>query len=101
MRLSVIIPCYNEDAVLEATHERLTKVVDQLPDIDYELIFVNDGSHDRTQQILAELHLRDPHVRVLLLSRNFGHQIAVTAGLEFTEQHAKEVPKSREVNAVV
>lgn len=82
MLLSVIIPCYNEDAVLRATHERLTKVMDQLPDLDYELVFVNDGSRDQTQLMLAQLHLHDPRVRVLLLSRNFGHQIAVTAGLE-------------------
>jgi glycosyltransferase involved in cell wall biosynthesis len=82
MLLSVIIPCYNEDAVLRATHERLTSVLRGMGGVDYELIFVNDGSRDRTQQILAELQLFDPHMRVLLLSRNFGHQIAVTAGLE-------------------
>ena len=81
MLLSVIIPCYNEDAVLRATHERLTKVLREI-ELDYELIFVNDGSVDQTQQILTQLHLHDPHVRVLLFSRNFGHQIAVTAGLE-------------------
>jgi dolichol-phosphate mannosyltransferase len=50
--------------------------------VDYELIFVNDGSRDRTQELLAELQTFDPRMRVLLLSRNFGHQIAVTAGLE-------------------
>jgi glycosyltransferase involved in cell wall biosynthesis len=82
MLLSIITPCYNEEVVLRATHERLTKVMDQLPDLDYELIFVNDGSHDQTQQILTQLQLHDSHVRVLGLSRNFGHQIAVTAGLE-------------------
>jgi dolichol-phosphate mannosyltransferase len=79
MLLSVIIPCYNEQDVLHATHERLTSV---LAGLDYELIFVNDGSHDDTQLILTQLHRVDPHVRVLLFSRNFGHQIAVTAGLE-------------------
>ena len=51
-------------------------------DARYELIFVDDGSRDGTRQILTELQLFDPHLRVLLLSRNFGHQIAVTAGLE-------------------
>ena len=81
MLLSVIIPCFNEEAVLPATHERLTRVLREMQD-DYELIFVNDGSRDDTQQILTELQLFDQHVRVLLLSRNFGHQIAVTAGLE-------------------
>jgi glycosyltransferase involved in cell wall biosynthesis len=79
MLLSVIIPCYNEEPVLRATHERLTQVLRDLP---YELIYINDGSMDQTQQILTQLQLHDPHVRVLRLSRNFGHQIAVSAGLE-------------------
>jgi dolichol-phosphate mannosyltransferase len=81
MILSVIIPCYNEEAVLRATHERLTHVMKGM-NVDYELIFVNDGSRDHTQELLAELQTFDPRMRVLLLSRNFGHQIAVTAGLE-------------------
>jgi polyisoprenyl-phosphate glycosyltransferase len=81
MLLSVIVPCYNEQDVLRATHERLTSVLAGMS-LDYELVFVNDGSRDDTQLILTQLQLIDPHVRVLLLSRNFGHQIAVTAGLE-------------------
>ena len=81
MLLSIIIPCYNEEAVLRTTHERLTIVMKGM-NLDYELIFVNDGSRDRTQEILAELQLFDSRMRVLLLSRNFGHQVAVTAGLE-------------------
>ena len=82
MLISVIVPCYNEDGVLRATYERLSNVVRGLPGLDYELIFVNDGSRDRTQEILTGLQALDRHVRVLLLSRNFGHQIAVSAGLE-------------------
>ncbi len=82
MLLSVVVPCYNEQEVLRATHERLTGVLAGLSTLDYELIFVNDGSRDDTQPILMQLQLVDPHVRVLLLSRNFGHQVAVTAGLE-------------------
>ena len=81
MLLSVIIPCFNEEAVLRTTHERLTAVLTAM-NVDYELIFVDDGSRDNTPDILPELQLFDPHVRVLLFSRNFGHQIAVTAGLE-------------------
>src|SRR5918999_4219025 len=80
--LSVIVPCYNEEAVLHTTHARPPAVLAGVSTLDYELIFVNDGSHDDTQLILTQLQLVDPHVRVLLLSRNFGHQIAVTAGLE-------------------
>lgn len=82
MLLSIIVPCYNEESVLRATHERLTNVLRDLPEFDYELIFINDGSADQTQQILMDLHRHDRHVRALLFSRNFGHQIAVTAGLE-------------------
>ena len=82
MLLSVIVPCYNEQDVLRATHERLTSVLAGMSWLDYELIFINDGSHDDTHAILVQLQIVDPHVRVLLLSRNFGHQIAVTAGLE-------------------
>ena len=82
MLLSVIVPCYNEQDVLHATHERLTSVLAGMAWLNYELIFVNDGSHDDTQLLLAQLQCVDPYVRVLLLSRNFGHQIAVTAGLE-------------------
>lgn len=82
MLLSVVVPCYNEQEVLRATHERLTGVLAELSTLDYELIFVNDGSRDDTQPILMQLQLVDSHIRVLLLSRNFGHQVAVTAGLE-------------------
>jgi dolichol-phosphate mannosyltransferase len=82
MLLSVIVPCYNEELVLGATHERLTKVLAAMPGLDYELVFVNDGSFDQTQQVLTRLQLVDSRVRVLRLSRNFGHQVAVTAGLE-------------------
>lgn len=80
--LSVVIPCFNEELVLRATHERLSQAVSTIDDFDYELIFVDDGSRDQTFKILTELQSRDPHTRVLKLSRNFGHQIAVTAGLE-------------------
>jgi dolichol-phosphate mannosyltransferase len=80
--LSVVIPCFNEELVLRATHERLSQAVSSIEGFDYELIFVDDGSRDRTYEILAELQSHDRHTRVLKLSRNFGHQIAVTAGLE-------------------
>jgi polyisoprenyl-phosphate glycosyltransferase len=82
MLLSVIVPCYNEEPVLSATHERLSKVFASMPELSCEFVFVNDGSQDQTQQVLTTLQIADPRVRVLRLSRNFGHQIAVTAGLE-------------------
>jgi polyisoprenyl-phosphate glycosyltransferase len=80
--LSVIVPCYNEEAVLAETHRRLTTVLEDLDDLDYEIVYVDDGSRDRTAGILAALQASDEHVRVIRFSRNFGHQTAVTAGLE-------------------
>jgi len=79
--LSVVVPCFNEQPVLRAAHERLSQAVSAIEGFNYELIFVDDGSRDHTFEILAELQSRDQHTRVLKLSRNFGHQIAVTAGL--------------------
>lgn len=81
MLLSVIVPCFNEEAVLWETHRRLTSVLDGLNPITYEVIYVDDGSRDRTAEMLREFQSSDARVRVVLLSRNFGHQIAVTAGL--------------------
>lgn len=82
MLLSVVIPCFNEEAVLAATHDRVSKAVARIDGFEHELIFVDDGSRDDTFKLLTEIQKRDPHARVLRLSRNFGHQIAVTAGLE-------------------
>lgn len=79
--ISVVIPAYNEELVLRETHKRLSTVL-TISGYDYELIFVDDGSQDRTPEILQDLADRDPHVRALRFSRNFGHQVAVTAGIE-------------------
>jgi len=80
--LSVIIPCFNEEAVLREMHHRISVICQRLSDLDHEIIYVDDGSRDGTQKILEAIQCADPHVRVVRLSRNFGHQIAVTAGLE-------------------
>jgi polyisoprenyl-phosphate glycosyltransferase len=81
MLLSVIVPCYNEAAVLAETHGRLAAVLAALAPLDYELVYVDDGSQDRTPQILRAWQATDARVRVVVLSRNFGHQVAVSAGL--------------------
>jgi polyisoprenyl-phosphate glycosyltransferase len=80
--LSVVIPCFNEELVLPATHERLSRAVSAIDGFDHELIFIDDGSRDDTFRLLTEIQSHDARARVLRLSRNFGHQIAVTAGLE-------------------
>ena len=79
--ISVIVPCYNEEEVLLHCHSRLMQVFDGIPDDEYELVYVNDGSTDRTEEILRYLHRSFPQTRAVMLSRNFGHQAAVTAGL--------------------
>ncbi len=78
--LSVIVPCYNEEEVLAACHARLQAVLASTGE-DYEIVYVNDGSLDHTYSILQALHREDPHVVAATLSRNFGHQKAVSAGL--------------------
>jgi dolichol-phosphate mannosyltransferase len=77
--LSVVAPVYNEEELIDAFVERATTAV---ADYDFELVLVNDGSADSTPQRLDRLAERDPRVRVVHLSRNFGHQAALTAGLE-------------------
>jgi dolichol-phosphate mannosyltransferase len=79
MLISVIVPCYNEEAVIRETHRRLSAA---LSGVNYELIYVNDGSRDATADILREIQAGEARVRAVLLARNFGHQMAVTAGLE-------------------
>jgi len=78
--LSVVIPCYNEEPVLPTLHARLTKVCAAL-NVSYEIVLVNDGSRDQTWETMLELAEHDPHLVCLNLSRNHGHQLALTAGL--------------------
>lgn len=80
MLLSVIVPCYNEELVVRESYKRLTEVMRQT-NMDYELIFINDGSKDQTTTILKELSQSDSTVKVIDFARNFGHQCAVTAGI--------------------
>jgi glycosyltransferase involved in cell wall biosynthesis len=78
--LSVVVPLLNEEEVLEATYSQLKKHLDAL-NITYEMIFVDDGSTDGSRALLAAKSMTDPTVRVVGLSRNFGHEMATTAGL--------------------
>jgi glycosyltransferase involved in cell wall biosynthesis len=80
--LSVIVPCFNEQEVLRETHRRLVAVLETIPSLGYEIIYVDDGSRDATPEILERLAASDASVRVVRFSRNFGHQTAVTAGME-------------------
>jgi dolichol-phosphate mannosyltransferase len=81
--LSVIVPVYRSEEILPETHRRLTEVLSGFgPELDHEIVFVNDGSPDGVLEVLHRIAAEDEHVRVVSLSRNFGHQVAITAGLD-------------------
>ncbi len=80
MKISLIIPCYNEEAALPFIYEELTKVSSQMADYEFEYLFVNDGSRDRTLAILKELSAKDERVNYYSFSRNFGKESAMFAG---------------------
>lgn len=79
--LSIVVPCFNEEQVVHETNRRLLAAAEK-SGMDVEIVYVDDGSVDRTADILRQLHAADSRVKVLRLSRNFGHQFAITAGLE-------------------
>jgi len=80
--LSIVVPVFNETQVVDACYDRLTKVAGSLPEFSHEIIFVDDGSTDDTYERLQAIAARDDRVRALKFSRNFGHQIAITAGID-------------------
>lgn len=85
--LSVIVPAYNEQEVLPEFHRRVTSVLQSLA-LDYEIVYVNDGSKDKTLELLQELQSDDRHTAIVDLSRNFGKEIALTAGLDYARGDA-------------
>lgn len=80
--ISVVVPCYNEQEVLSFTIERLTAIASQNAAYQFELIFVDDGSADNTLKLLRDAAKAHEIIRIIAFSRNFGHQIAVTAGID-------------------
>lgn len=78
--ISLVVPAYNEEEVLQAFHREVSAEINRLPD-EFEFVFVDDGSRDRTREIMAELVEADDRVRAVILSRNFGHEAAIEAGL--------------------
>jgi glycosyltransferase involved in cell wall biosynthesis len=85
--LSVVAPCFNEEGVLHELYRRICAVLEGAGE-SWELVLVNDGSRDRTPEIMRELHTADPRVKVLDFARNFGHQVAVTAGMDYARGDA-------------
>ena len=80
--LSIVVPCYNEEECLGTLYERLTAVARKTAGDDYEIVLINDGSRDSSWSIMQGLADKDPHLVALNLSRNHGHQLALTAGLD-------------------
>lgn len=81
-KLSVVIPCYNEEACLEMLHARVSDAARAAVGDDYEIVLINDGSRDKSWQVMQRLSAQDPHLVAINLSRNHGHQLALTAGLD-------------------
>lgn len=82
-KISVVIPMYFEEEVANECYTRMKKVLDDIKEYDNEIIFVNDGSTDKTLEILENIASKDKNVKVISFARNFGHQCAVTAGLKY------------------
>ncbi|WP_425464909.1 glycosyltransferase family 2 protein [Paenibacillus dokdonensis] len=87
VRYSVVIPVYNEEEVIHETYGRLKNVMDSTG-ASYELLFVNDGSRDRTAELILGIGEKDPSVTLIQFSRNFGHQVAITAGMDYAKGEA-------------
>lgn len=85
--LSVVAPVFNEEAILHELYRRLSEVLDGAG-LDWELVLINDGSRDRSPEIMRELHAADSRVKVINFARNFGHQVAITAGADYATGEA-------------
>lgn len=83
-KISIVIPMYFEEEVAEECYTRTKKALEKLEKYEYEIVFVNDGSQDKTLEILEKIASQDKKIKVISFSRNFGHQAAVTAGLKYT-----------------
>ena len=87
VEISIIVPCYNEEQGLDLLFERLLTVLNRL-NLSYEIVCIDDGSKDETLNYLIDYHRRYPAIKVISLSRNFGKDVALTAGLENAQGQA-------------
>lgn len=81
-KISIIIPCYNEEDVIADFYREIKEILATIEKYNYELIFVNDGSKDRSLSILKQIKIQDKNVKIISFSRNFGKESAIYAGLE-------------------
>lgn len=86
--VSYVLPVYNEEGGIQAFHDRLAAAARTRPDLDFEFVYVNDGSRDKSLEILQGIARTCPEAKVVNLSRNFGHQMAITAGLDHADGDA-------------
>lgn len=84
---SVIVPLYNEELVIEESYKRMKKVMDSIGE-NYEIIYINDGSYDKTLEKVEKICSHDSNIKLINFSRNFGHQMAITAGMEYADGKA-------------
>lgn len=82
-KISVVIPMYYEEKVVDECFKRVKESLEKIENYDYEIIFIDDGSKDKTLEILENIARQEPKVKIISFSRNFGHQAAVTAGLKY------------------
>lgn len=81
--ISILVPCYNEEVVLNQFYQRLSQVITNIPQYDFQFMFINDGSKNQTLDIMRELHEKDSRVSYVNLSRNFDKEIAMIAGIDY------------------
>lgn len=82
-KISLVVPMYYEEKVVDECYKRLNKTLEELKGYTHEIIFINDGSTDKTFELLSKIAKKDKNVKIISFSRNFGHQCAVTAGLKY------------------
>ena len=82
-KVSVVVPMYYEEEVAHECYNRLSNALKNIQNYEYEIVFVNDGSKDKTLEILEEIAKQDKNVKIVSFARNFGHQVAVTAGIKY------------------
>lgn len=82
-KISIVVPMYYEEEVAKECYSRLKGILEKIENYNYEIIFINDGSKDKTLPILMEIAEKDKNVKIISFARNFGHQCAVTAGLQY------------------
>lgn len=87
-KISVVIPVYNEEEILKTSYAKIRYILESISEYSYEIVFINDGSNDRTLDILEEISKENKNIKVISFSRNFGQEAALTAGLKYTSGDA-------------